>query len=564
MTDEQKAIVNCIAPNGALVRIQAFAGTGKTSTAVWLTQRIRERQPGATILYLTFSKSLAEEAKKKFGGSVIVRTLHSLSKCQVYLGEQIHPLPSKDELVQMFSLEQEVDPGWDGEAAPRTERGDQRGPARGGPGMPPQGQVTSGSSSEGDAPSPSAAAAPSGPAAPHGLSGAANASAGAVGRPSGNPGSGGGGDSEEETQERKKNARELMSHRFADYILKWYDRFLQSADLPPPRESDQSVSTSWLSEWKEILWRTEPFWLKEKKEYRFRQGRRPADLAEYVVRLWHQRRRFWGRFPDEPRHPTLFHDEYQKVYQIGNWGTGRPWKRGGINAERKPTPSAHDCPHCGQKVWMYPEFGFCESCEVFGRNHKYTYGWFWDYVIVDECQDMSRCQIDLLLPTQVPQKIPFQTMPTTFVLGDRYQRIFGFRGAIPLFFDVNLTNPETLPRPAEVLRRDKSITRREGIWYPGKHFHLTRSFRFGKHIARWATYVLRFIGEPVPVVGAGRYPGVVEDGMDDGVRERRRREGNCEGDGVVSERRGERQLPTLLKRTKELMREGGGWQGIHS
>lgn len=72
-TQEQTQIVKA-ARTGKNLRIQAYAGTGKTSTLVMVANEVLKPS-----LYLAFNKAMAEEAKTKFPSWVEVRTTHSLA-----------------------------------------------------------------------------------------------------------------------------------------------------------------------------------------------------------------------------------------------------------------------------------------------------------------------------------------------------------------------------------------------------------------------------------------------------------------------------------------------------
>jgi hypothetical protein len=74
LTDEQKAVVEA-AKAGSHLKVVAFAGAGKTFTLVEVAKALA----GKRILYLTFSKALAEEAKEKFGNLADAMTNHALA-----------------------------------------------------------------------------------------------------------------------------------------------------------------------------------------------------------------------------------------------------------------------------------------------------------------------------------------------------------------------------------------------------------------------------------------------------------------------------------------------------
>lgn len=72
LTNEQQAIV---AARGNVVKVNAFAGTGKTSTLVaFAADRIDRR-----ILYLAFNRAICAEATMKFPANVTSRTAHAMA-----------------------------------------------------------------------------------------------------------------------------------------------------------------------------------------------------------------------------------------------------------------------------------------------------------------------------------------------------------------------------------------------------------------------------------------------------------------------------------------------------
>lgn len=73
LTDEQQSAVDLF-KSSTVLKISAFAGTGKTSTLTALAQSTRK-----TGLYLAFNKSIATEARTRFPQSVDCRTTHSLA-----------------------------------------------------------------------------------------------------------------------------------------------------------------------------------------------------------------------------------------------------------------------------------------------------------------------------------------------------------------------------------------------------------------------------------------------------------------------------------------------------
>lgn len=73
LTKEQELIISK-GKEGLDLKINAYAGTGKTSTLVALAKAIPK-----SALYLTFNKKMVEEAKDRFPDYVDVRTWHSLA-----------------------------------------------------------------------------------------------------------------------------------------------------------------------------------------------------------------------------------------------------------------------------------------------------------------------------------------------------------------------------------------------------------------------------------------------------------------------------------------------------
>lgn len=71
-SDQQNAIIHCPAK---IVVVNAFAGTGKTTTAVGYA----DARPNDAFLYIAFNKGIQEEASTRFGNNVTCRTTHSLA-----------------------------------------------------------------------------------------------------------------------------------------------------------------------------------------------------------------------------------------------------------------------------------------------------------------------------------------------------------------------------------------------------------------------------------------------------------------------------------------------------
>src|SRR5260221_14135568 len=85
LTDEQHAICQAASDLdvGSALKIQAFAGTGKTTTLAAIAESLAHRR----FLYLVFNRSAADEAESKMPPNVTVRTAKALSfrsVCYVY------------------------------------------------------------------------------------------------------------------------------------------------------------------------------------------------------------------------------------------------------------------------------------------------------------------------------------------------------------------------------------------------------------------------------------------------------------------------------------------------
>ena len=75
LTQEQENIVKAVGEGVGLIKINAFAGTGKTTTLL----QIANSYPHKRILYLAFNKSMQLEAQNKFPNNTKVLTTHSLA-----------------------------------------------------------------------------------------------------------------------------------------------------------------------------------------------------------------------------------------------------------------------------------------------------------------------------------------------------------------------------------------------------------------------------------------------------------------------------------------------------
>ncbi|XP_047596928.1 F-box DNA helicase 1 isoform X3 [Lutra lutra] len=75
LTHEQQLILSHKMEPLQVVKIMAFAGTGKTSTLV----KYAEKWSQSRFLYVTFNKSIAKQAELVFPGNVICKTFHSMA-----------------------------------------------------------------------------------------------------------------------------------------------------------------------------------------------------------------------------------------------------------------------------------------------------------------------------------------------------------------------------------------------------------------------------------------------------------------------------------------------------
>jgi DNA polymerase III epsilon subunit-like protein len=83
LTDEQKSIIKSIKTYKKL-KILAYAGTGKTTTLKFITQKYDQYK----FLYIAFNKSIVEEARKNFSFNVDCLTTHSLAYS--FIGKSIN------------------------------------------------------------------------------------------------------------------------------------------------------------------------------------------------------------------------------------------------------------------------------------------------------------------------------------------------------------------------------------------------------------------------------------------------------------------------------------------
>ncbi|XP_010899604.2 F-box DNA helicase 1 isoform X2 [Esox lucius] len=98
MTHEQQKILNHEIQRHHVMKIIAFAGTGKTSTLV----RYAQQRPHLRFLYMAFNKSVANQAQRWFPANVDCKTVHSMAFRAV--GKRYQELKKLSGNVKPFSL----------------------------------------------------------------------------------------------------------------------------------------------------------------------------------------------------------------------------------------------------------------------------------------------------------------------------------------------------------------------------------------------------------------------------------------------------------------------------
>lgn len=98
LTGEQQQILSHDIQADHVVKVMAFAGTGKTTTLV----KYAEQRPHLRFLYVAFNKSVATEAQRRFPSNVDCKTVHSLAFADV--GKSYHIKQKLTFNVQPFAL----------------------------------------------------------------------------------------------------------------------------------------------------------------------------------------------------------------------------------------------------------------------------------------------------------------------------------------------------------------------------------------------------------------------------------------------------------------------------
>ncbi|XP_055793744.1 F-box DNA helicase 1 isoform X2 [Salvelinus fontinalis] len=98
VTHEQQQILNHDIHRDHVVKIMAFAGTGKTTTLI----RYAQQRPHLHFLYMAFNKSVATQAQRCFPSNVDCRTVHSMAFGAV--GKRYQELKKLSSNVKPFSV----------------------------------------------------------------------------------------------------------------------------------------------------------------------------------------------------------------------------------------------------------------------------------------------------------------------------------------------------------------------------------------------------------------------------------------------------------------------------
>jgi F-box protein 18 (helicase) len=75
LTKEQRDVLKAVKDGVGFLKINAFAGTGKTTTLIEIAKQNKDKK----ILYLAFNRAIQQEAQKKFPKNVEVKTTHALA-----------------------------------------------------------------------------------------------------------------------------------------------------------------------------------------------------------------------------------------------------------------------------------------------------------------------------------------------------------------------------------------------------------------------------------------------------------------------------------------------------
>lgn len=114
-TDEQLAAVDAFT-SGGNTKLEAVAGSGKTSTLLGIARLELQRNPHRKGLNLAFNRSVADEAERRFPSNVASMTAHSLAKRQIknskygpLLGKMGERIPWRDTAAAIYPARTIVD-----------------------------------------------------------------------------------------------------------------------------------------------------------------------------------------------------------------------------------------------------------------------------------------------------------------------------------------------------------------------------------------------------------------------------------------------------------------------
>lgn len=100
-TEEQENIVQTVYNNDKIIKINAYAGSGKTSVLVDVVSEIRKKNKNCKILYLVFNRSMVLDSKSKMDSlnlNVECQSIHgwALKRFSLLKNGEIHIMPSMD------------------------------------------------------------------------------------------------------------------------------------------------------------------------------------------------------------------------------------------------------------------------------------------------------------------------------------------------------------------------------------------------------------------------------------------------------------------------------------
>lgn len=373
-TIEQEEIVNHVgsAKPGDIIRINARAGGGKTTTAALLCSKIVEQRSAARVAYFVFGKKAEEEAKasgKFSGGDICIMTTHAFAKKAVF-PEPGKPVPSMNRaaVAQRLVLE--------GQVRERLERG-----LRGGQRI-----------------------------AQKGLRKVVGKVAGGV-----------------------LKTLEHFFHGDGERVEKWQ----VPRKIRPDQAGPRSKWKKFVVESDYVTWAGQLFDIVKGEVEQCGSGDPPGSKGD------------GGGDP-----VGVTHDAYLKVFQMMRPELGGPPACRAHELECTFEPS-----NCNTKGGYYSCLHGCRGQGLKGQT--------FDHILIDEAQDLT--------PAQTEGFWKRQGRVVVWLIGDQFQRIYGWRGARTCF--------------------ERAQT--------AKEFGLTFSFRFGSTIARAAQLVLARIDSNAKILGAG-------------------------------------------------------------